>query len=324
MTKTPKEKRQAVLDALETELLSSQNAWTDVCTTLYEDILTNPAFKPLEVDAVLSMMHRNGFPVPQASVDAVLQMAPPNLVTTQYQRVANYWSACIGNLSAQQLLYLRSKGVGAYRVPSAMNKLVLDGSPPAIDAVCEELKTIQDKTKYGKLVQYAVPEIVQSVLKTAVFSGQTRVLDALFPQPLTTLFVVETLLPPLQQMFHPTSSSQPTDPQHLYDSVFSLIPPPLRSQAVTHLCKQLDNLFMVCKYPSFGHLSALMTDRVQVHCALLNAMVPWLTTTDTDVIVAALKRRNCPPLPALEAKILAAAIGEAVDEGGNVAVRKRM
>lgn len=38
MTKTPKEKRQAVLDALEQELRSSQNAWTETCTALYEDI----------------------------------------------------------------------------------------------------------------------------------------------------------------------------------------------------------------------------------------------------------------------------------------------
>lgn len=191
----------------------SANVWTEESQNLYEEILTTPHFDPLPVDAVVSMLYRSGHPVPHETVKQIVELGGKDLISQNYQIVASYWKTAIYN-AKHDLLFLRSLGFKAHKIPFALESLLTLKTPEADQAVIEELNRLQN-TRCNIFSDHK--PLITDLLSYAIANGRIEVLRAIRKENYALPgFVRETLIPALLRGCEPTISNDYTMPAHAF------------------------------------------------------------------------------------------------------------
>lgn len=211
--KEKKISRQTVLNKLETSLVLSANVWTEESQNLYEEILTTPNFAPLPVDAVVSMLYRSGHPVPHETVEKIVELGGKDLISKNYQIVASYWKTAVYN-AKHDLLFLRSLGFKAHRIPFALEGLLTLKTSEADQAVIEELNRLQNTPRN---IFSDHTSLITNILSYAIANGRIEVLRAIHKENYAIPgFVRHTLVPALLKGCESSPSNNFTKPAHAF------------------------------------------------------------------------------------------------------------
>jgi len=309
--KEKKISRQTVLSALEKSLVLSANVWTDESQNLYEEILTTPHFEPLTVDAVVSMLYRSGHPVPHATVQKIVELGGKESITKKYQIVASYWKNAVYN-AKHDLLFLRSLGFNAHRIPYALDVLLTLKTPEGDQAVIEELNRLQNTPR--KIFSDHTT-LITNILSSAIANGRIDVLRAIHKENYAVpWFVKSTLIPALFKGCVPSSTNNFMLPAHTFAVSQFLL------EALDHVCRkeaiasmQDEIKMMIIPRASFKQLSEVSQENIQRTLSYLEEIEPLWNEKEYKEFKRLFQIFNLPPLAVFQAERIQKSLTSAVE-----------
>lgn len=308
--KDKKVSRQTVVDDLERCLVLSANVWTDEAQNLYEEILTTPHFKPLPLDAVVSMMYRSANPVPPATVQTIVALGGKELIASDYQIVATYWKSAIHN-AKDDLLFLRSLGFQAHRIPHALNELLALKTHAADEAVIDELDRLQTKQR-NIFNDHAT--IIGDILSAAIANGRVEVLRSIYRENYAIPgFVKRTLIPALLRGCEPSARNNFVVPGHAFavtDFILKNLDAVCRKEAMTAIKDEMK--MVLIPHTSFKKISEIKRECMQMKLKYLEEIEPLWDQKEYKEFKHFFTQWNLPPLAVFQAERLEKAIASSV------------
>lgn len=300
--------RQTVLNKLETSLVLSANIWTEESQNLYEEILTTPHFEPLPVDAVVSMLYRSGHPVPHETVTKIVELGGKDLISHNYQIVASYWKTAVYN-AKHDLLFLRSLGFKAHRIPYALEMLLTLKSPDGDQAVIEELNRLQD-TPRNMICNHTT--LITDILSYAIANGRIEVLRAIHRENYAIPgFVRHTLIPALLKGCLPSLSNNFTQPAHTFavsQFILDSLDDVCRKEAFSAMQNEIK--MAIIPHTSFKQLSAVRKEAVERKIRYLEEIEPLWNEKEYKDFKGFFQRFGLAPLAVFQAERIQKAVKE--------------
>lgn len=313
--KEKKISRQTVMDDLERCLIQSANVWTDEAQNLYEEILTTPHFKPLPIDALVSMMYRSANPVPHATVQKIIALGGKELIASDYQIVATYWKNTIHNAKTD-LLFLRSLGFQAHRIPYALTELLALKTNAADEAVIEELNHLQTKQR-NIFNDHAT--VIVDVLSAAIANGRVEVLRSIHRENYAIPgFVKRTLIPALLGGCEPSARNNFVVPGHAFavtDFILKNLDAVCRKEAMAAIKDEMK--MTMIPHTSFKKISETLREYVQMKLKYLEEIEPLWDQKEYKEFKHFFTQWNLPPLAAFQAERIEKAIASSVPSQTN-------
>jgi len=298
--KTKRKSRQTVLNDLEACLLQSANVWTEHAQELYEEILTTPHFDPLPLDAVVSMMYRSANPVPHDTVEKIVALGGKDLISKDYQVVASYWKNAVHN-AKHDLLFLRSLGFKAYKIPFALEVLLGLKTPEADQSVIEELNRLQNAPRH---MFNDRTTLIGNILSSAMANGRIEVLRAIHKENYAIPdFVRNTLVPALLRGCSPSMANNFTLPAHAFavtDFILNSLDNVCRKEAL--LAMQNDIKMTIIPRTSFKQLSEPRKEAVQRNITYLEEIEPLWNEKEYQNFKRFFHSFGLPPLSVFQAE----------------------
>jgi hypothetical protein len=298
--KTKKKSRQTVLNDLEACLLQSANVWTEQAQELYEEILTTPHFDPLPLDAVVSMMYRSANPVPHDTVEKIVALGGQDLISKDYQVVASYWKNVVHN-AKHDLLFLRSLGFKAYKIPFALEALLSLKTTEADQCVIEELHRLQNAPRH---MFNDRTTLISNILSSAMANGRIEVLRAIRKENYAIPdFVRHTLVPALLRGCSPSMLNSFTVPAHAFavtDFILNSLDDVCRKQAL--LAIQNDINMLIIPRTSFNQLPYPRREDVKRKITYLEEIEPLWNEKEYQNFKRFFHALALPPLAVFQAE----------------------